>query len=755
MQRFSIDCSRSIRLLVLAGFGVLVGGIAMAAPKPAKPDSASIEFFEKKIRPILTTHCYECHAGSSSKGGLALDSKAGLFTGGQHGPAVIAGKPAESLLLKAIAHDGRQMPLKKDKLPDQAIADITEWITRGAVMPDAPAKVVLGKSVDIDAGRAFRSFQPLGKFDPPAVKNVAVVRNPIDRFVQAKLEANGLAPAPMATREQLVRRAYFDVVGLPPTPAQIDEFLNDASADAWEKLIDRLLASEQFGERWARHWLDVARYAESGGYEFDKERPGSYHYRDFVIRAFNRDMPYTDFVKLQLAGDVIRHEDPDALAATGFLASAAFPGQTTAKTIEIIRYDHLDDLISTTSSAFLGLTLACARCHEHKYDPIPQTDYYRLAAALKNLKVGPVKAMGPDGKETTIHSVSSKSGDASATNQTGATISTTAEVHFLIRGEIGRKNGVAAPGYMQVLSTGPDDRWLTGDVNPRVALGNWLTDVDHGAGRLLARVIINRLWQHHFGEGLVGTPNDFGSQGDVPSHPEMLDFLAGELIKGGWKLKPIHKLMMASAVYQRGGASTETNLKADPENKLLWRRAPERLEAEVMRDALLAVGGNIDLAMFGPSVPVPGSSAVPMKKKDTPAEVKSSPNRRGIYLQVKRSKQDALLALFDAPDASQSLGERPETTVASQALAFMNSPFVRGQAGLLAQRVAGADLNQSIEAAYRTALGRRPTAEEASRAVRFIEKSAASRPGDKTAASTALADFCLVLLCSNEFLYID
>jgi hypothetical protein len=374
-------------LLVLVAAGSLRGG---AAPK-------GIEFFENKIRPVLSKYCYECHSAQAKKvkGDLWLDTREGLLKGGASGPALQPGKAKESLLVKALEHDGEtKMPPRAPKLSKEIIADFVKWIDMGAPDPRVGKTAAARRVIDIDQARTFWSFRPLAQAAPPQVKNQAWPRTPVDRFILARLEEKKLAPNAMLGRERLLRRATFDLHGLPPTPADVETFVKDTAPGAYDRLIDRLLQSEHVGERWARHWLDTVRFAESGGYEFDGDRPAAFHYRDFVIRALNQDMPFDQFLRWQIAGDQLRPEHLEAIAATGFLVAGSYPGQTTAKTLQLIRYDHLDDMVSTLGTSMLGLSLGCARCHEHKYDPIPQEDYYRLVATLgrtdsANLKVNP------------------------------------------------------------------------------------------------------------------------------------------------------------------------------------------------------------------------------------------------------------------------------------------------------------------------------------------------------------------------------
>lgn len=1000
------------------------------APQSAlaqQPSDEQLKFFAEKIQPVLVKHCYSCHshdalAGKKLQAELFLDSAAGLLTGGESGPAIVKGKSAESLLIKALKYDGLEMP-PAGRLPAEVVADFAKWIDEGAADSRQAGTVVKTKrEINIEEGKKWWSFQPLTSVTPPTAPPGARVQTAIDQFITAAQAQHKLTPNGPAAKEKLIRRAYFDLIGLPPTPEQITAFLSDNSPQALEKVIDELLASPHYGEKWARHWLDVARYAESGGYEFDGFRPGAYHYRDWVIRALNDDLPFNEFVRQQLAGDKLKPDDYHAASASGFLVAGPYPGQITAKTVERIRYDQLDDMLMTVGGSMLGLTLGCVRCHDHKYDPLPQQDYYALAASLaktaqgtrqldpdpagtqqaldahraaheplvaalkkfaaeelpkkfevwqkaelakqpepprwqilepidwdaersylkelpggilahdapmvtgvdvprrgqprrkvkneeqysltfhthqknvaslrfdaftekslpqrgpglngdgsfqltdlkitarpldpnakdtpQELKLKPVFAAfedkdqplanAVDGKPATawvvkttakkdnaaifeldpplagfasgtVLSVEMKfrdlgigrlrfslsteanpatwAGDfvpqhvqeiraivAAGNNKLPAaqhevmvrwfapfdadtlntiqTVKTHAaaeprpklaevyttvaggqDVFFLRRGEVDNKNGKAEPGYLQVLKRGD----LPANPDPRVALGDWMTDVEHGAGPLLARVQVNRLWQHHFGQGLVGTPNDFGVQGEKPTHPELLEWLARELVNQNWKLKPLHKLIMLSAVYQQAGDVSPENLKIDPANRYWWHNQPRRLDAEIIRDSLLFVGNNLDKTMYGPSI-----------LDNTP--------RRSIYLRVKRSELIPLMTMFDAPEPTQSIGERISTTVPTQSLAMMNSPFVREQAEKLARRVrpnADVPVAKSLEQAYQVTFARLPSENEQARLLAFLEQQRSLLGTDAAATDKALVEVCQLLLCLNEFVYVD
>jgi len=1037
--------------LILAAALVLVSPVARSTAASATPAPEGVAFFEQKIRPVLLSACYECHAAEAKakgklKGGLFLDTRTALLTGGDEGPAIIPGKADDSLLLKALrwAREDLHMP-PKSKLPPEVIADFEKWVAMGAPDPRTGEVAKARREISIPQGRDYWAFRSLRPVPVPTVKNASWAKTPIDRFILARQEAAKVTPSKPIGREQLLRRATFDLTGLPPTPEQLAAFERDFSlshsptftpaggaggkvsrreseSTALTRVVDQLLASPAYGERWGRHWLDIVRYAESNGYEFDAFRPGAFHYRDWVIRALNDGMPYDRFIRWQLAGDKLLPDTIEGASATGFLVAGPYPGQITAKTVERIRYDQLDDMVSTIGSGFLGLTLGCVRCHEHKYDPIPQTDYYGIAAALARTVHGELKidrqheetqrklaahklagepfhaalkqfeaeqfparfakflasdaatattnpapwqmteplsataqtafldlgsngvvrytgnkakddtytvkaqtyqrglrafrldafadaalpAKGPGlsdngnfvlgdfkviarpldakskAKPVTLKlkavaatfeqknynlseavdnnpnsgwavapqfgkdhaaifgiegepvgfeggtelefqlkfsnffgigrlrlgfstnatnvaltepkhdqhltelraALAATGGELNATNRAALfrwftkfdpdaqrvlaavqehaaktpkpdlvpVYSTRAggqDVHLLRRGEVDSKISKADPNYLQVLNTAAEGakRWLPKpEADPRVALGEWLTDAEHGAGSLLARVMVNRVWQHHFGRGLVATPNDFGVQGKPPTHPELLDWLAGEFVRGGWQLKPLHQLIMASAVYQQGAELKPANLKADPENKLWWHRPARRLEAEAIRDALLTVGGKLEDKLYGPS------------------ETNYESPRRSVYLRVKRSELIPFLTLFDAPEPAASVGERGATTLPTQALAMMNSTFVRDIADRLTKRVhqPGVEPPAAIAQASRIALGRAPTAAEQARLVKFYEQQLEmlgppSTDPKAVAAQTAraLTETCLVLLCMNEFIYVD
>jgi len=1138
---------------------VLILALCATGLRASEPDRKGLDFFEAKIRPMLVTHCYSCHSAGAAakkklKGGLLLDSRSGSRRGGESGAAVVPGKPGDSLLISALRHDGLKMP-PKGKLPDEIVAHFVKWIEMGAPDPREGGGVVTASQVDLEAGRKHWAFQPLGQEEPPEVEKADWMRTPVDRFVKVRLERAGITANSRAEPRTLIRRAFFDLTGLPPSPDQVAQFVQDSANDptaAYDRLVDQLLDSRHYGERWARHWLDIVRFAESNGYAFDGDRPNAWHYRDYVIRALNADLPYDQFVRQQLAGDLLTdvnvkttsdaHAAINSIAATGFLVAGPYTTQQTQKERERSRYEQLDDMVSTLGTSLLGLTVGCCRCHSHKFDPLPQFDYYRMVscfadvgfantginikpeefhaknatynAALAPLVTGraeyekekqtsgfekwlanqaeqgdpampslqladwhhvgpfpaasfamafeqkfgpeqdvdlaatfldgtlkwnpqpkwgdgaihntfsgnnaanyifrviespedqmislslgsddaiavwwngkpvlskvvsrgaaagqetvnvpvrkgrnellmkivngggpsgfyfavsPVKALEvtgiepwqhvgpftakdfntafdqvfgpeldterdrsfadgklkwseqPDWKDGVAHNDKLKGANganylvriincesprlaalslgsddgiklwvngrqvlakkvgrnvaaagqekvtiqlASGRNEvlmkivnsggatgfyfaataavTPAEIKTiiavpsdkwnkqqrqklvewyrgfdldwlrlnqlvtrqetekpkpelsnvfaarvrgttyqfgedTYKVYHLRRGNADNKEQLATPGFLQILmrSKQQEQHWLqtkedATKLRPgRIGLSDWLTDVEHGAGHLLARVMVNRLWYHHFGRGIVATPGDFGTRGAKPSHPELLDWLAGELVRGGWKIKPLHKLIMTSSVYMQAGEVTPSGRRHDPENLLYWRRGARRLDAETIRDSLLTVAGTLDRTSFG-------KGTLDQKSK-----------RRSIYFTVKRSQLIPFLQLFDAPDTMQGIATRQESTVAPQALALLNSSIIREIATQFASRVrpsGDTSVEQTIDAAYRIAVCRKPTVAEHRVMRGFIERQRKSRANDANAMPLAVRDFCHLVLCLNEFVYID
>jgi len=1040
----------SLRTIHLLGLIALGGSLISLRPLPTipaqavepqdkskrQPSKEGLDLFKRDVHQILVGRCIRCHGGEAIEGKLDLTTRERALAGGSRGAAIVPGKHRQSLLYQLVTTTAdERMPQEGAALSKANIDAIAKWIDLGApyggtLKPQEQDPLAWTKRKIDRLHQDYWAFKPLRPVDHADRTERARSDGTIDRLIQQRLTQAELPVNQAAGRAELVRRAHFDLLGTPPTPELIHTFAADRSPDAYEKLIDQLLDSPQYGERWARHWLDVARFAESHGFEHDYDRPHAYHYRDFVIRAFNDDLPYTDFVRWQLAGDELAPKNPLALMATGFLGAGVFPTQITANEVERTRYDALDDMLSTTGTAFLALTIGCARCHDHKFDPIPQADYYRLLSTFTttvrsniDLELDPErsrqaekrfqqehqpykerladfertalparfaqweKAGGlsttaptwlilaakelrsaggttfralPDGShlatgknadfdtytfiaETDLTGITGfriealadpsmvRSGPGRASNgnfdltdlrvdaqalatpsdprrlslvepkatyeqpglliryaidnnlktgwavdpqfgknhaavfhldrplisETGVKLtftlafngnnkhnigrlrisaSTTAgtlplkaatvpanilallakpapkraasetqtllkwyrdrdpewqrlnkevsehlatapkpsvtkvmvctegakplrhhsqgadffpETYFLGRGDTNHKQGVANQGFLQVLTRAPKGASKWSKEPPkgsplsyrRSALADWITDTEHGAGNLLARAMVNRLWQHHFRVGLVSTSNDFGKQGATPSHPELLDWLAAELIARKWHLKPIHKLIMMSDTYRQSSAMTAQHARLDPKNTFLSRYPAKRLEAEAIRDSMLSISGLLDTKMYGPGTLDP-------KHK-----------RRSIYFMVKRSKLIPMMQLFDSPEPLTSVGTRPTTIIAPQALLFMNNPQVREYAAAFAKRLeptAKESVILAVTRGYWLALGRPPTSDERADSVEFISQQERlhnpNRPEEGRL--LALVDFCQVLFSMNDFLYI-
>ena len=741
-----MTCHQNRCIALAVCVAALASPRSSSAEPPGRHDSAAVRFFELRIRPVLQKHCFKCHSATSkpAKGNLRLDFRDGLRTGGDSGPTVIPGRPDKSLLIRALEHRGPKMP-PPGKLPRNVVADFRAWVLDGAVDPrtgPAASDSLMPIRLRAEEARKFWSWRPLERPVVP-ISGGSWAKNPIDAFVASRHRRAGLTPAPSASLGNLLRRASFDLLGLPPSSNLLSAFEQSVGPSRWESTIERLLASPAVGERWGRHWLDVARFAESDGFEMDYDRGEAWRYRDFVVRAMNHDMPFDQFVRWQLAGDQLMPEDAWATVATGFLVAGVENRIQSRKDFVQQRYDKLDDFSATTATAMLGLTIGCARCHDHKYDPIEQRDYYRFTAAFAETVSGIRKVQTADGKlpvyaatEVANHRI--RMVVATEPSFEGLP-SIPASVRFLVRGDPDNAREVVSTGFppFLVAPRTPKSRWF--DKRPkqtgRVALARWMTDANRGAGHLLARVIVNRLWHHHFGRGLVATPNDFGTRGDRPTHPQLLDWLASKLIDNGWRLKSIHRLILTSATYRMGYQPPESAIDGagthpDPLNRLYWRREPKRLDAEAIRDNLLAVGGRLNSSMYGP-----GSL-----DQDHP--------RRSVYLRIKRSRLIPVLQLFDGPDSLQSIGQRSITTTAPQALLMLNNPFVQHSAELFAQRLSRAKHTGNADVVtlgFVLAIGRPPTPEELRLTTPIL--------GDGSVAE--IIDFCRVLLCLNEFLYIE
>ncbi len=720
--------------------------------------------FHRDIQPIFVKHCYACHGASQARGGLRLDLHSRAFSGGDSGPVIIKKHSADSLLIQYVTGQndaGMLMPPegKGQPLAAEEIALLRRWIDQGAPWPSVPGAADDDSPKPADeassAGKTPLSehwaFQPVRHVKPPVSRD-SWVDTPIDAFVLAKLQQHHLSPNPEASRIELIRRVTFDLIGLPPTPEAVQTFLNDKSDDAYEHLVDRLLESRHYGERWARHWLDLARYADSDGFEDDRDRPFAYKYRDYVIRSFNEDKPYNQFLLEQLAGDEIDGNKPDNLIALGFLRNG--PTITNQHT-EKIRVDEVDDMVSTTGAVCLGITIGCARCHDHKFEPITQRDYYRLFAVFDNVeKVDDNEIMHVRDPATPPR-----------------------KTHVMLGGDCNRPGAEVQPGVPAVLDNGKAmfpaaTAAPNGGAGRRLALADWIVDPENP---LTARVIVNRLWMYHFGRGLVNSPSNLGLSGDAPTHPELLDYLADELVRHDWKLKRLQKMIVMSATYRQSSAYDPVKAGVDSAGEWFWRYPLRRLEAESIRDAILVASGNFNVHMFGPGIrpKIPVSIVAGGSKDKWPQVDQEGPNewRRSLYIFVKRSLMVPMLEGFDAPSSTQTCERRMTTTVSTQALVLMNDEFSNHQAEAMAARViseVGDDASRQVERAYWLALSRPPTEDQRRTAMRFVEQrfQAGRRQLVDQRVSTdantydqlrrrALADLCHVLFNSNEFVYVN
>ncbi len=718
---------------------LLTASVAAADPAPNGD-----EFFEKEVRPLLVERCLKCHDDAKAKGDLKLTSLDNLLKGGDRGPAVAPGKPDDSLLIQAVRYADKPKMPPTGKLDDAEIRVLSRWVEMGAPWPKA---IVLaapaGEFRITDEQRRFWSFQPVKATEPPTVKDAAWNGSPIDRFVQAKREAMGLTPVGPADKRVLIRRVTFDLTGLPPTPQEIDAFLADDSPRAFATVVDRLLASPAYGERWGRFWLDVAHYADTAGETADFPVPQAYRYRDYVIDAFNADKPYDQFVREQIAGDLLppvadAPGSPDQrLIATGFIACARRFG------FDPQNYQHLtiDDTIDTMGKAVLGLTVACARCHDHKFDPISQSDYYALYGIFDSTKYP-----FPGSEERKAPSDFPKLPDGQPVYAVSEGTPHDAPIHK--RGDPLLAGPMAPRRFLQILGGQPLPADCKG--SGRLQLAGWLTDPKNP---LTARVMANRIWQHHFGEGLVRTPNNFGKQGRPPTHPQLLDYLADQFVRSGWSVKAMHRMILLSRTYQMSSADNDADRAIDPADEGLWRYDRRRLDAEAIRDALLAVSGALDRSPAGPH-PFPPTNAWNFTQHN-PFQAVYETNHRSVYLMTQRTRRHPFLALFDGADPNASTAQRNTTTVPTQALYFLNDPFVHDQADKFAARLlqGAPDDAARIDLAHRLAYGRPATLEETRTAELYLRKYMQGLPEKQAAA--AWASYCRVLFAANEFIYID
>ena len=807
---------RQVALIGLILFGSAVAAGVVRAE--TEPTAEQLRFFEMSIRPLLVDKCHKCHGAEKQWGTLRLDSREAMLRGGDTGPAIVPGKPEESLLIRAINHtdDSLKMP-PKEKLSDRQIADITRWVKLGAPFPAATAS----KKKPIRDPNHW-AFQPPASPAVPQTENSTWSRGPLDQFVLAKLEAAQLAPTATASRRTLIRRATFDLTGLPPTSEEIAEFLADDRPDAFARLVDRLLASPSYGERWGRHWLDVARYADSNGLDENVAHGNAWRYRDYVVSSFNQDQPFDEFLVEQLAGDLLPATDDSVrhrlLIATGFLALGP---KVLAEVDETkMQMDIIDEQIDTVGRAILGLTLGCARCHDHKFDPIETSDYYGLAGIFKSTRTmehfkkvarwyeNPIPspaalalkaahdAQVAQKKETIQALVEKADAAVKASLPAGETPPPKLETKYpdetkaelkRLRDELTQfeksapempsamgvseaavvdeaihirgnplKLGEVVPRRVPHVLAGASEPKLDAQHSGRLELARWLVHPNHP---LTSRVLVNRVWRWHFGRGLVRTPDNFGLLGEPPTHPELLDWLARRTMQRGWSLKALHRQIMGSAMYQLDSHPDRSLTERDPENRLFGRTDVRRLEAEAVRDALIAVGDGLDQTLGGSLLTVKNRAYFFDHTSKDLTDYTSQ--RRSVYLPVVRNNVYDVFQLLDYPDAAVPNGDRATTTIAPQALLMMNSDFVVRCSSDLATTVFAephANDVRRIHSLYLRSYGREPTADEIASAQTFlrdVEQAVSNSEGTREQHRRRAWDsLCHVVVSSNEFIYV-
>jgi hypothetical protein len=760
------------------------------------------DFFEAKVRPVLVKNCFACHTSAQS-GGLRLDSREALLKGGRTGPAIVVSEPEHSLLIEAVRQDHARVKMPPSSKLDQTdIDNLSAWIKDGANWPKGVEPLPEYKLSA--AQKSFWSFQPIKESEPPKVSLPRWAETSVDRFVFAKLTEKGFVPAAKAGKLTLLRRATYDLTGLPPTPAEIDAFVADFSPKAFEKIIDRLLASPAYGERWGRHWLDVARYADTSGCNSDFPIPTAYRYRNWVIDAVNRDMPYDEFLREQLAGDLLpstnEADHKNKIIATGYLAISRRFGSG-ANEFHLT----LDDTIDNIGKGMLGLTVSCARCHDHKFDPIPTRDYYAIygilnstkfafpgtevqphpkdfvslgtpaeTAALQKYQAGiyeldkkyreldldkpkglrPVAEINKEMAEIK-QKIAEQQRNAPKVEQAYAVSEGTSEnAHILRVGDPKSPGPIAPRTFLTVLGgqTLPKEEKGSG----RLELAQWITEKRNP---LTARVMVNRIWEHHFGKGLVATPNDFGSRGSAPTHPELLDYLAAKFMDSGWSMKSMHRMIMLTEAYQMASTYNPKAAATDARNESLWRFDRRRLDAEEIRDSMLSSSGALD------PTPAAGHPFPPEVDwhytQHKPFIAVYETNHRSVYLMQQRIKKQPFLETFDGADPNASTGSRPQSTTGLQALFMMNDPFAFDQADKLAVRVGMAYTTDAdrITYAFRLLYGRKPTPDEILTSSAYLRKVRAAMDATKLPedqrSRAALASYMRVLYSSDEFIFLD
>jgi mono/diheme cytochrome c family protein len=815
----------SVLVVILGLITALPVARAGAASSSEAGPAEGIAFFESRVRPVLVQHCYKCHSvgAGKSKGNLLLDSRAKIRAGGDRGPAVVPGDPDASVLLAAIAHSDPdlEMPPNADRLADSVIADIKAWILMGAPDPrEGQVAATASPAVDLESGRRFWALKKPVVHQPPVTKDPAWTRRELDYFILAKLDAAGLVPSADAEPATLLRRLHFDLVGLPPAPEAVGRFVALVAARgfdaALEEEVDALLVSKQFGERWGRHWLDVARFAESSGKEANISFPYAWRYRDYVIDAISAGMPFDRFLVEQIAGDLLPYEN-DAerarlLIATGFLAVG--PKNLDEGNALQFAADVVDEQIDALTRGVMASSVACARCHDHKFDPFSMEDYYALAGIFSSTRtyfgtfVSPANRVGGDplvlprgAGQPVLHDsippekvVGLKAELAALKNEKAVTLRDALRIFWrsggiegqlekvdesgralplamgvtdreamidapwLERGDIGRPGKRVPRGFPRVIAVA-DTAQVPSDHSGRLELARWLTHPDHP---LTARVMVNRVWRHLLGAGLVPTVDNFGSTGERPSHPELLDTLAVRFTAGGWSLKDLVREIVLSRTYRQASTYRNDAFLADPENRLLWRAAKRRLDAEAIRDAMLAVSGELDAtrrvgSLVGKEI---GDRPISLVGLDArlPADLDGS-RQRSVYLPVLRDRLPDVLDLFDFAEPSLVTGDRETTNVPVQALYLMNSPFVRSRARALADRLLRADPGNDdaarIGRGFLLCFSRDLSAAEMKRAASFLEPVRPRARADEKERGQLLTAFCQALLSTAEFRNLD
>jgi hypothetical protein len=760
---------RVARAFPILGLILVFSGRLLAAGAPPQLD--------QQILPLLKTHCVKCHGPAKQEGGLRLSTAIGVARGGTDGPVVVPSDLEQSVLWQKVVSG--EMPPDRP-LPEAEQQLLKNWILQGAAgLPVLPAEE--GSVIE------HWAFRPLSQIIPPKVKNEQLIRTGIDRFIQSALEKKGLSIGERADRSTLIRRVSFDLTGLPPDSEAIARYLSDSDPDAYEKVVDGSLKSDRYGEHWGKYWLDAAGYMESNGYfDDDTRRPYAYRYRDYVIRAMNRDLAFDIFLKQQMAGDELAQYQPgdpvtpeviELLEASHFFRNGPDgSGESDGNPWELMRDRRavVDTAIEIFGSAVLGLTLQCARCHDHKFEPVTQRDYYQLYAVLHPAFdvddwVNPQDRVvcAPLPEEVIQFEQAIKSGRVRAEDRPGKIAWLTdvtadpSPVHIAVRGDFTEEGPVVDAGGLEFLTDAhnlfaprkPRPGWR--GTGRRLALAEWLTRPGSRPAALLARVQVNRIWQEYFGTGLVATPANLGHSGASPTHPELLDWLAGEFINSGWSLKSLHHLIVNSAVYQQSSVATEQAQEIDPENRLLSHMPLRRLTAEEIRDALLASSGELDLTMGGPADGVAHSAV---------GEVVFSPNERGkfrrsVYLERRRSEVPTLLRAFDTPSIVTNCLERQESMTPLQSLTLLNAAFVHRCAMSMAKRLSlqgGLENDDRISYAFLLTFGREPDAMEMRRSLQFIRTQTNAYTGrDQFGQRLAWTDFCHTLIASNAFLYLE